>query len=74
MTQRIKAERLIDKIVLPDTELIRQLRDVLGASQNGPPHGEADDSIDEKAWQRLKCIIDASTLLVESVNHFRRIR
>lgn len=49
-----KMNHAIDSVVAPMRSALRELRDVLDRAQNGPPDGEADGSIDDPTWTRLR--------------------
>lgn len=60
-TQRELAAAALGKIVEamssfvgPTRSALSELRDVLDRAQNGPPEGEADGTIDEPMWTRLR--------------------
>lgn len=74
MTQRLTAERIIDRLIPATEEQIYQLTDVLHRAQNRPPEGLADDSIDGAAWTSLQDLIRALTDVREAIADFKRIR
>lgn len=42
---------------LPTLEALhRRLDDLLRRTQNGPPHGEADGTINERTWNQLRSL------------------
>lgn len=45
----------------------RLLQDVVGKAQNGPPHGEADGTIDEVTWKRARLLAMAMRDLVFAI-------
>ena len=57
MTQRIRAEKIMDVIELPNEEQLVALDEILGEAQNRPPDGAADGSIRPVAWVALKGFI-----------------
>lgn len=39
--------------------LHKRLRDIVGKAQNGPPHGDADGTIDAVTWKRARLLASA---------------
>lgn len=58
MSQKDEAMRLIGDLCgdACNERKLRELRDVLGAAQNGPPDGTSDGSINEEFWYKLRAI------------------
>ncbi len=74
MTQRLQAEHVIDGMTLPTEEQVRQLNEVLELSQNRPPLGKADGSIDPETWVYLGQLVEALEATLRSVRDFRKLR
>jgi hypothetical protein len=43
-----------------DMDVVLELEQILDETQNGPPDGGADGSIDERQWRTLREIVDAA--------------
>jgi len=71
MTQRNQAEYLISRIDFPDDQKLKSLERILGEAQNGPPHGEADGSINEQAYGALRDYIDGLRQAQRSAKIFK---
>jgi hypothetical protein len=73
MSQRLDAERLLERIQVPSEGLVRDLEDILGRAQNRPPLGEADGTINDKAWYALREIVKSCRTLQQSRESFLRL-
>jgi hypothetical protein len=73
MSQRLDAERLLERIQVPSEGLVRDLEDVLERALNGPPLGEADGSISKEAWMALREIVKCCRTLQQSRESFLRL-
>lgn len=72
MSQRKRAEQILEKLRLPTDDELRALDLALGDAQNQPPLGEADGSINEQAWYALRDAIEALQKIRPAIETFKR--
>ena len=58
MSQRLQVEHVLNHIRAPNEQQMRTLEELLDKAQNPAPLGEADGSIDEKAWYALRDLVE----------------
>jgi len=71
MTQRLAIEEMFSRIQLPTADQLRQLNELVEATQNRPPQGISDLSVNAKAWAALKEVADSFETARANVKVFK---
>lgn len=72
MSQRLRAEHILNKLPLLDDADLKELRDILAEAQNPAPYGAADGSIGPEAYNALSAVADAVRTIHKNGAVFRR--
>lgn len=70
LTQALEVVRDISQVKARLMKNRIELSEVLGRSQNEPPEGGSDGSIQESTWYRLRTIRDAIDGLTDALEKF----
>lgn len=75
MTQLERAKAAANKLLRNslDEEALRDLRRVLDAAQNAPPHGEADGSLYEEAYDQFRKLDGLFAQVRQTVNKLKSL-
>jgi len=70
MSNREDAQIIVAELVSECRDRLDLLEDIVRKSQNGPPHGMGDDSIDSEDWGKLKAVEEAVGTIVNAMDSF----